>query len=294
MRNIILPIIFLTSIAASGQTRSDSLHNFLLADKVSIYEYGAPLSTCETNFENLLDNWRADIVTNAGEYDSLRFSFYETISDSTKYNYYRNYFTSGEAVGGSIARQEEIVNGRKSSKLFIEPDYYHAEFRDQSKLPVKGREILTEEFRSQGQELLMRKFNIDTIDIESVFYEMDSTIIEDNVWGGYSSHYSNHKFHLASTEPISKTYIDIRVKKERSFDDLNMEEKRAFILEELLIERITLQSQFSQSVKIGDKVYVVAFRYKERPYQVYVVCDPSSNQVVWDHFFINIRIDNKK
>lgn len=280
-------------IVASGQNKSDSLKNFLWGDRVSIYEYGTSLSSCETNFKNLLNNWHPDLVTNADEYDTLYYSFYETIADSARYNYYRNYFTSGEAVGSNITTQGRIVNGRESNELYIKPGYYHSGFYDLNELPKNSREIFSEEFARQAQELLIREFNIDTIDIEYAFYEMDSTIFNNDVWGGYSSQYIHHKYHLASTEPISKNYIDIHVKKEKSFDDLSIEEKRAFLLEELLIERIGLQVMFNQVAQIGDKVYIVTFRYSGKPYQVYVVCNPESKQVVWDNFFNKIYIDTK-
>ncbi|MBN2881731.1 hypothetical protein JXM83_06805, partial [Candidatus Woesearchaeota archaeon] len=99
MNKLILSVLFfIVNVSAYSQTNIDSISNSLLGNRVSIYEYGDSLTSCETNFENLFKNWMPRNVTNAREYKSLEYKFVETIADTVRYNYYRNYFSGGEAV----------------------------------------------------------------------------------------------------------------------------------------------------------------------------------------------------
>lgn len=45
-----------------------------------IYEHGGPIVSYESNFKNLLNNWRPQYITNAGLYEFTECSFVETIS----------------------------------------------------------------------------------------------------------------------------------------------------------------------------------------------------------------------
>ncbi|MBN2662011.1 MAG: hypothetical protein JXR68_00055, partial [Bacteroidales bacterium] len=100
MKKTLAFIILITTstIMAYSQTNIDSISHSLLGNRVSIYEYGDSLISCETNFENLFKNWMPRNVTNAREYKLLEYKFVETIADTVRYNYYRNYFSGGEAV----------------------------------------------------------------------------------------------------------------------------------------------------------------------------------------------------
>ena len=92
-------LFFIISFSVYSQSKLDSI--MYLWGAVPIYEYGTPLKSCETNFENLFKNWNPVNVTNAHEYELLDFKFIETIADTIRYNYYRNYFSSGDAIGNS-------------------------------------------------------------------------------------------------------------------------------------------------------------------------------------------------
>ena len=63
---------------------------------LSIYEYGDSITDCKTNFINLFANWTSQNITNADSYKLLKYSFVETISDSLRFNFYRNYFSGSE------------------------------------------------------------------------------------------------------------------------------------------------------------------------------------------------------
>jgi len=53
---------FLSSVSAYSQTKQDSITNLIWGNPVPIYEFGAPLTNCETNFENLFKNWNSGNV----------------------------------------------------------------------------------------------------------------------------------------------------------------------------------------------------------------------------------------
>lgn len=80
-----------------GQSQSNKISN-PLEELVSIYEYGENITSYETNFKNLLNNWKTENITNANEYEFVNISFVESISDSIRYIYYRNYFSGGGSL----------------------------------------------------------------------------------------------------------------------------------------------------------------------------------------------------
>lgn len=317
-RNLLSILLFISSIGAYSQTKHkhDSITNFILGNPVPIYEYGAPLTSCETNFENLFKNWNPGNVTNAREYEFLDFKFVETIADTTRYNYYRNYFSGGEPVyssGASFSTKSikcKNLNGKtyneetEISERFVRPGYIHRELFDQRGLPEEAKKILSEEFKRQAQELLTREINIDTLHLiysAGEMFKIDTIRSGSDPVGKYVE--NNHmSYNVASTDSISKGYIDITLKnyqgnssqKEDSYDDLTLQKRRTLILEELLIERITKQVSFNKLVHLGDKVYVVRFKYHGALYPVYMICNPDTKKVVMDSFFYNITIRTRK
>lgn len=279
---------------------------------VSIYEYGDSLTSCETNFENLFKNWNPGNITNAREYELLDFSLVETIADTTRYNYYRNYFSGAEPVYCSMASfsskssKLKNLNGKtyneetEISERFVRPGYIHRDLFDQRGLPEEVKKIFSEEFTRQAQDLLTREINIDTLHLNYIAGEM---LRIDTIRSVVKSVENTHlSYNVASTDSISKDYIDITLKnymgnsspKENNNTDLTIQKRRTLALEELLIERITNQVSFNKLVHFGDKVYVVRFRYHGAMYPVYVICNPDTKKVVMDTFFKNITIQTKK
>ena len=80
-------------------------NTFFCKGQVSIYEIGDSITDCEVNIKNLLKNWSPTKVVNADEYVFLEWSFVETLNDSSRYVYYRNYFSGIEPVGCSVRRK---------------------------------------------------------------------------------------------------------------------------------------------------------------------------------------------
>jgi hypothetical protein len=71
----------------------------------NIYEYGEPLTSCESNFRNLFNNWDKKNITNAEDYRLLNYSFVETITDTCIIDLYAKLFTDNNcpvsSTGGS-------------------------------------------------------------------------------------------------------------------------------------------------------------------------------------------------
>lgn len=63
------------------------------------------------------------------------------------------------------------------------------------------------------------------------------------------------------------------------------------MLEELLIQRINRQLSFNEKVSIGDRVYVVGFKYNEELFSNYIVCSAENKNVVLDYFFKDIQLE---
>lgn len=301
---ILSGLLLILSVSAYSQTKQDSLQTLLWGNTVSIYEYGAPLTSCETNFENLFKNWNTEHITNAREYQLLDFTLVETLTDTARYNYYRNYFSGAEAFGSSMSKfnstssKLKTSNGKtyneeiEISERFIWPTYINRELFDQRGLPSESKLLFSEEYLQQARELLMHDMNIDTMNLIHYSGEISKidTIKANAEFLKDAVKSMRVVYNMASTDSISKRLFEFLIKGRMNYQNLSLQEKRALMLEEILVYRITSQSVFNQLVHFGDKVYAVNFRYHGALYPAYVICNPDTKKVVMDNFFKNITI----
>lgn len=70
----------------------------------SIYEIGEPITTCESNFKNLFNNWNPGNITNANDLFLIGYSFVETIADSITINQYAELLTGNDAIMATIGK----------------------------------------------------------------------------------------------------------------------------------------------------------------------------------------------
>lgn len=304
MNKLIFPVIMLIlSVSAYSQTKQDSLNTLLWGNPVPIYEYGAPLTSCETNFENLFKNWTTEHVTNAREFQLLNFSLVETLTDTVRYNYYRNYF-SGSAIGSSASSSMSSSSKMKNlngttyeekteiSERFVRPTYYYSELFDPRGYTTEAKKILSEEFKHKVQMLLLGEMNIDTMNLihtAGEIFRID-TIKTNSEFSGDLVGTLHAVYDFASTDSISKRLFELLLKGKINYEKLSIQEKRALLLEEILAFRISCQSKFNKLVHFGDKVYVVNLRYYGTIYPIYMICNPDTKKVVMDTFFYNITI----
>jgi hypothetical protein len=280
MRTLLIACLFSLQVVFSyGQKR------------ISIYELGDSLIDCETNFRNLFSNWTSENVTNANSYKLLKYSFVETITDSTRFKYYRNYFSGVEPIYSSTKGiSKESSNGQRTNEFYIKPGFIHKEIFDQRGIPEKHRELFSEEFKLKAMTILTQKINIDTMNLNYYSYEMNG--VDKLLTLGHDFNvYSVRNLKGASLDSISKNYIDIFIKGEKSIEDLNIKEKRSLMLEQFIIERINNQLLFNKHVQIGDKVYIVDFEYDEQLFTNYVICSAENKKVIMDYFFSEIRLE---
>lgn len=259
---------------------------------VSIYELGDSIVNYETNFENLINNWTPCNITNADEYKLFRYAFVETITDSVRYNHYRNYFSGYEMLMGSGSRHSGEKNGHKFHEFNIKPGYAHSEFYDTRGMTERQKMILSEDFRQKAREILSRDLNVDKMILKHYSYNFHKT---DTIWRSdhIVSSYSNEQrtTNISSPDSISANYIDVSVLKKKQAEELDINEIRLLALEELLIERTELQLFFNTQVHLGDKVYVVRFEYSGKLYTNYVICSSKTKKVVMDYFFKSITVE---
>lgn len=253
---------------------------------LSIYEFGCPIRDYEDNFKNLVKNWKKEYITNAEDYKLNDMSFVEIISGNERYNYYRNYFSSDEPVGSAISGKSGVNSkGNKFYEFIIAPAYAYNEFYDTRGMDEKMQVILTDEFQREAKELLSREINIDTLQLFNVQnYEEQS----DTTDTGYSRAFRSYNY--TSLALLSQNFKDIRIDHTKTIFDLSLEDARKFVLENLLIERVTRQVAFNENVKPGDKVYAINFDYHMQSYTVYLICSRETKRVVWDTFFGRIPV----
>ena len=301
---------FLKGKSTHSQAYIDTVNNFVMGNPVPIYEYGAPLTSCETNFKNLFKNWTPVHVTNAHEYELLDYSFVETLTDTARYNYYRNHFSGGNVFCSSMttnsSQSTKVIkrNGKsfieitETSECFVGLRYAYGELYDQRRLTEEAKKVYSEDFTKQARELLMREINIDTMKLVHTTGDIYTTKKEKSNSKSFGKMNTIEKGHLtydlASTDSISKKPFNFLVKLEGNPKELSLEEKRAMALEEIMLTKISSQYEFNKLVHFGDKVYVVRFRYQGAIYNDYFICNPETKKVVKEYFFKNITIQTRK
>lgn len=263
----------------------------------SIYEVGDSIVSCETNFENLIYNWTTDNVTNAYEYKSIRYAFVETITDSIRYKYYRNFFSGDKMLLSSTSGNSGEKNGHKFHTFYIKPGYAYREDYDTGNMTEKQKTILSDDFKQKAKELLTMDYDVDKMNLKHYSYEYHKA---DTVWRKSdrkeisSIRYSSNSHNIASPDSISANYIDIFVLGKKTADLLDITEIRRLMLEELLINRTCSQLMFNTQVHFGDKVYAVRFEYLGKEYTTYVICSSNTKKVVFDSFFKGITAEQPK
>lgn len=257
-----------------------------------IYEYGDSIIDCKTNFVNLFNNWTETNISNAKEYRMISYALVETIEDSVRYNYYRNYFSGSKVLMSSKSRSTKTgYDGVHYFEYNIRPGYNYAHFFDSTVVNDQQNSLLNEELKLEARNILLKDYNIDQIKLYT--YIAESSKIDTVFSNGRGSKIlstSNSKasHYAVSANPISKNYIDVIVKHTKAFEKLNMDEKRQLCLEQIVIERLQRQLYFNENVLIGDKVYGVKFEYKSQLYTNYVICSFKTNRVVMDYFFASL------
>ncbi len=311
MKRIILISIFLFQlVVSSGQTTDIKLDSASLdildtalciqkrvsdfiGKKVSIYELGDSLVNCETNFKNLFYNWSKEFVTNANDYKFIDCSFVDSLSDSTKYNYYRNYFSSGEPlVCRKKGKQTEDSKGQRTVEFYIYPEFKYEYLYDTRGLPKGTKAILSKSFLEKAQTLLNKPFDIDKMQFvhyQSFSYTKDTTI-EFGIFNSFGTSESYSNWSIMSPDSLTQDYFDIFIENKKRIDEVDLLEAQSLLLQNIMIQRISEQLFFSQQVKIGDKIYFIKFEYDGKPYSNYVVCSSSTNRVIVDYFFQQIQI----
>ncbi len=294
-----------TSLDSTNQAVLDTIRNIqkrtsdIFGEQVSMYEMGDSLETCETNFRNLLNNWHTVNVTNAEDYEFLDLSFVETISDSTRYNYYRNYFSGGKPVYCSRRSSGGVgLNGQIIYELYVIPGYIHREFYDQRDLPEKVQKLFSKNFILEARALIEEPFCVDTMTLNlytfSSYQKDTTTHINPGGFNSFGVSWESSVWSAASPDSLSQDYFDVFLKHEKDIFELNVADAQDLMLKNLMVQRIMMQMSFTQQVHIGDNVYSVKFDYLGTPYVVYVICNPDSKKVVMDSFFKNITIDPKR
>jgi hypothetical protein len=269
------------------QLKNDSISNS--SEKlVSIYEYGDSLTSCETDFKNLFRNWKNGHITNANQYRFDNFSFVETISDSARYRYYRNYFSGLEVVSNyystSSSGSYEGNQWKTKQKYFITPFKYKWNLLD--KLPI---ETMIKIIKLFDAEL---KFNVDTVKIISAFQDSIQTIEKvqnDNSSVSTTSVRTSWEYSDSKT----KKSIDSILVNHLSFKDLSIQSQEKMLTSQYLLMRVGMQKLFNEAVQIGDKAYVIPTEFGGNQFKIFVICNPVTKKVVMDYFFKGIQLPAK-
>ncbi len=249
---------------------------------VSIYEYGDSLISCETNFENLFRNWTKENITNAGEYSGLEsYSFIETISDSVRYKYYRNFFSGLEVVNFYYSDSKSaIYNGKE----WIETKEYRV-------YPLTRKFM---ELHYCPPELMIKLIELFSTDSNfDLNFKLASKQLKEERYSddGYNSSrdIKSARLLVAYTDSITQMIADSIVLLDYDTKALSALSEEQMALSSAKLLRGASQKMYDESVQIGDRVYMIPFRFGPLPYKVYVVCNPKTNKVVLDYFFKAIK-----
>jgi hypothetical protein len=285
MKKTLAFIILITTstIVAYCQVVSSTLSGSNPKD-VSIYEYGDSLTSCETNFENLMRNWNNGPITNKDQYKFGDYYFFETISDSATYKYYRNYFSGLDVVVHTFSTSGSIsYNGKEWETSH---DYYLNPYKQEwillnKKMPLETKIKILKLFNTELE------LNADTSKIKTVFRETNKTI-EEIQDCNYSYSDESEIEIWAYSDSETKETIDSVFLNNLSFEDLDIQTQEEIQIKLFTRMRVEMQKHFNEKVHIGDKVYVVPFIFGLIEFKIVVICNPQSKKVVMDSFFKNV------
>lgn len=137
MKQFFVPALFvlLFVTTANGQNA--------LKKTASLYETGSIVYSCESNFDNLIKNFKTKNIANASDYVILGYSLLETITDSVIYNAYASCFAQGKAIV-PIDRNTKRppVYGSDATVLSIEPQTASPDVYEQFKKTVKMEDVV--------------------------------------------------------------------------------------------------------------------------------------------------------
>lgn len=284
----------------SSNTDHSSLEDISVMDKVnaaseppSLYEIGDTITDFPTNFENLFTNWNVQLIQNAKDYQLRSYSFKATISDSTIFRNYRNYFSGPNVVGSSISKRESSDSaGNRELEIRVTPSYKYRLPPDSVLSHGPAKNIFTQAFRSEVKAWLKEGFNIDTLNLVRQVAEKSETIAteESEPFQVVGEETTGFNLDFYTIDSLSKNYIDVFINRTKSPADLSPEEQQELFVEELTIRRINDQVSFNKAVHIGDRVYQIDMSYQEEDFHILVICDARTKKVKLDYFFKPIRL----
>ena len=258
----------------------------------TIYEKGDSIRDFETNFKNLFQNWDTAPIVNAADFELKGYSFKEVIEDRAALNRYRNYFTSNQSLGMNMRKSSRSsANGGKAKvRMTLLPEYTYDPILNIDPKP----EWYTPAFKDAVVKLVDQDFNIDTLELT---YHSSMQKEEFSEQKGYSSdgspnyikHRAQKNFETYALGPLSEDYIQVFVTEEKALEELSLEAQQRILLAQLRNQRLTAQVSLSKNIAVGDVVYAIQFLYKEKPNEVFVICDQDSKKVLVDTFFSAIR-----
>ena len=100
-KQIILFLFLILSLRTYGQALNS--HKW---DDVTIYKYGTPLTSCESNFDNLFNNW-PKWITNYQQTKLVSYKYIETLEDSILIDYYAEIVINWKTLWCEISGQHE-------------------------------------------------------------------------------------------------------------------------------------------------------------------------------------------
>jgi len=289
--------IQIDSISPNHQKKSE-ISDTVLLNATSIYEFGQPVNNFENNFINLFNNWTTENIDNAKDYKLINFSLVETISDSEVYRRYRNFFIGNKPIVSRIkSGSKSGSNGNKESHLFVYPVKRYQFLYDNTDSLYTSPDWMDKGFKKEALKILKEDLNIDTLNVFHHRFKENKLISSNEVHSflSYSilidrSENLSQSIVKFSVDSLSQNYIDVALKRIKNYDQLSTLEKKRLAIEELVINKITNQINFTKTIEIGDVIYLINMKYKDQNYQLYVILDRARKQVIWDDFFNPIKI----
>ena len=174
---------------------------------------------------------------------------------------------------------------KKEHVLIIRAGFGYTEFYDTRGYPDKLKPIFTDEFREKAKKILSQELNIDTMSLYNFRFHKEKRDTTAFSW----NHSVNSRV-IISPDSLSQNFMDVFIEGKKDIFELEAKEAQDIILEELLSNRLNRQFYFNNTVKTGDKVFVIKFKYIGQVYSNYIICSAESKKVVWDNCFSRITI----
>ena len=163
-------ILSLAFLIMSFVTHGQVINNYKY--DITLYEYGIPLTSCESNFENLFRNW-PKWITNYQQTELLSYKYVEILEDSILIEYYAEQLNNWKSLISRI-KGSRGEKGNGDNTVYTRELYFYAKPLENIPEEIKKDSTRKALYRSECESnfKMMKEYFKNTVHIGDKVYNI--------------------------------------------------------------------------------------------------------------------------